>query len=197
MQFKAGPADHPVSGFIKEENVQRKSTSNAKTDYKSGQFSGQELTRSHKLDKDPIMELKHIIGYQADKCLNLKWSRQEGENAVLFTSGGTMIAMDTETNEQKRFFFGHSAPICCFDLNETGTLIASAQEGKNSIIRIWDYLTARCITMVTMPVSYLTCLSFSYDGRYLASVGKDSQKKNNKELIIIWDISKIQRGEKP
>jgi len=140
------------------------------------------------------MELKHIIGYQAEKCLNLKWSRQEGENSVLFTSGGTMIAMDTETNEQKRFFFGHSAPICCFDLNESGTLVASAQEGKNSIIRIWDYLTARCITMVTMPVVSLKCLSFSHDGRYLASVGKDS---HNKELIIIWDISKVQRGEKP
>jgi len=45
-----------------------------------------------------------------------------------------------------------------------------------------------------MPVVSLKCLSFSYDGRYLASVGKDS---HNKELIIIWDISKIQRGEKP
>ena len=72
------------------------------------------------------MELKHIIGYQPDKCLNLKWSKQEGENVVIFTSGGTLIAMDTETNEQKRFFFGHSAPICCFDINYIGTMLASA-----------------------------------------------------------------------
>jgi len=140
------------------------------------------------------MELKHIIGYQAEKCLNIKWSRQEGENVILFTSGGTIIAMDSESNEQKRFFFGHSAPICCFDINEQGNMIASAQEGKNSIIRIWDYATARCITMMTMPVVSLKCLSFSHDGKYLASVGKDS---HNKELIIIWDISRVHRGEKP
>lgn len=140
------------------------------------------------------MELKHIIGFQADKCLDLKWSKQEGENAVLFSSGGTLIAMDTENNQQKRFFFGHSAPICCFDISENGSLVASAQEGKNSIIRIWDYSTARCITMMTMPVVSLVKLSFSYDGRYLASVGKDT---HNKELITIWDISRVQRGDKP
>jgi len=98
MQFNKSPADHPVSGFIvqdDEDGTKRKTTS----DYKGGMYSGYELSRSHKLDRDPILELKHIIGYQADKCLNIKWSQQEGENVALFTSGGTIIAMDTETNE--------------------------------------------------------------------------------------------------
>mgnify|MGYP000754815335 CR=1 FL=1 len=106
MQFSAGPADHPVTGFITKDDGEQavmrrgaKAATGPKGDYKSGQFVGQELSRSHKLDKDPIMELKHIIGYQAEKCLNLKWSRIEGENAVLFTSGGTLISMDTENNE--------------------------------------------------------------------------------------------------
>lgn len=48
--------------------------------------------------------------------------------------------------------------------------------------------------MVTMPVNQLKCLSFSYDGKFLASVGKDS---HNRELIIIWDISRISKGDKP
>lgn len=96
--------------------------------------------------------------------------------------------MDSESNEQKRFFFGHSAPICCFDINFQGNLIASAQEGKNSIIRLWSYGNASCITMVTSPVVSMKCLSFSNDGRYLASVGKDAHQK---ELIIVWDISKV------
>jgi len=47
---------------------------------------------------------------------------------------------------------------------------------------------------MTMPVVSLKCLAFSNDGRYLAGVGKDS---HNKELIIVWDISKIQRGDQP
>ena len=103
--------------------------------------------------------------------------------------------MDLENNQQKRFFFGHSAPICCFDVNANGQLIASAQEGKNSIIRIWEYTTGRCISMMTMPVQSLKCLAFSYDGKYLACVGKSSQqileKTHNKELIMVWDITRI------
>lgn len=57
----------------------------------------------------------------------MHWSRYPNDpNVVLFTSGGTLIAMDLENNQQKRFFFGHSAPICCFDVNANGQLIASA-----------------------------------------------------------------------
>jgi WD repeat-containing protein 90 len=140
------------------------------------------------------MELKHIIGYSPSSCLNLKWSRIAGENIVVFSSAGTLIAMDVETNQQKRFFFGHSAPICCFDIANHGSMLASAQEGKNSIIRVWDYHTARCLSMLTMPVVTMKCVSFSPDGRFLASVGKDS---HNKEMIIVWDISRIHRNEKP
>lgn len=44
------------------------------------------------------MELKHIIGYAPDKCLNLKWSRFENESVVIIPSGGTLIAMDAEDN---------------------------------------------------------------------------------------------------
>lgn len=124
----------------------------------------------------------------------MKWSRKEGENVVVFTSGGTLIAMDSENNDQKRFFFGHSAPISCFDMNHQGSLLASAQEGNNAIIRIWDYDTARSIAFTLMPVQTVKCLSFSHDGRYLAGCGKDS---HSRELVVIYDISKIQRGEKP
>ena len=110
MQFNQVPGDHPVTGYIIKDDdetqpsvgpsggIQKKSNASRTPDYVSGQYSGYELTRSHKLNKDPIMELKHIIGFQPDMCRNLKWSRYEGENVILFSSGGTLIAMDTETN---------------------------------------------------------------------------------------------------
>ena len=72
------------------------------------------------------MELKHIIGYSPARCPTLKWSRILGENIMLFTSSGTIIAMDVSTKEQKRFYFGHTAPICCFDVSPNGLMIASA-----------------------------------------------------------------------
>lgn len=65
----------------------------------SGQYIGVDLKRSPKLNLDPVMELKHIIGYSPDKSLNLKWSRLHNENVVIFTSGGTLIAMDVDNNE--------------------------------------------------------------------------------------------------
>jgi hypothetical protein len=78
------------------------------------------------MTSDPIMELKHIIGYSPDKCLDLKWSKMPGEQVMIFSSSGALIAMDVQTREQKRFFFGHSEPICCFDVAPNGHLIASA-----------------------------------------------------------------------
>lgn len=172
--------------------------SSASNPYQAGMYIGEAPTKVNpKLNQDPIMELKHIIGYSPSKCLNLRWSRIANENIVLFTSCGSLIAMDVETNKQVRFFFGHSAPICCFDVSQSGNLIASAQEGKNSIIRIWDYHNARCLQMLTMPVTQLQCVSFSPDGRFLACVGKEgAAKRYGKEMIIVWDISRIAKGEK-
>ena len=171
--------------------------SNASNVYKAGMYVGEQRQMNSKFNMDPIMELRHIIGYSPSRCLSLKWSRIPNENTVLFTSCGSLIAMDVETSQQKRFFFGHSAPICCFDVAQNGHLIASAQEGKNSIIRIWDYHNARCLQMLTMPVTNLQCLSFSPDGRFLACVGKEgAAKRYGKEMIIVWDISRIHKGEK-
>jgi hypothetical protein len=69
--------------------------------YSSGQYCGLsgDLRRSAKLNQDPIVELRHIIGYSPDRCLSLKWSRFPNDsNVVIFTSGGTLIAMDIEGN---------------------------------------------------------------------------------------------------
>jgi len=176
-----------VSGYVGRHSQPKKQKKDVEFS-RAGAHIGQELNRSPKLQMDPILELKHIIGYSPDKCLSLKWSRLPKENVVIFPSSGTLVAMDVETRSQIRFFFGHTAPICCFDLNANGTLLASAQEGKNSLIRIWDYNSGRFLQILTMPVVVVKCLSFSHDGKYLAGVGKDS---HNKEIIMVWDISQI------
>jgi hypothetical protein len=104
LQFGQAPGDHPVKGYIVREEDdpiirQQPSKSSKGGDYRAGVYSGYELSRSHKLSKDPIMELKHIIGYQPSKCRNVKWAKLETEsNCVVFTSGGTLIAMNTDDN---------------------------------------------------------------------------------------------------
>jgi hypothetical protein len=93
-------------------------SSNGSRLYRPGQQIGCEIKWAPKIQNDPIMELKHIIGYTPDLCPSLKWSAVEGENILLFTSNGTLIAMDVYTNKQKRFFFGHNAAICAFDVSK-------------------------------------------------------------------------------
>lgn len=169
--------------------------------YQAGMYVGETRQINPKLNNDPIMELKHIIGYSPNQCRSLKWSKVPNENTVIFTSCGSLIAMDSETNQQKRFFFGHSAPICCFDVSQNGGLVASAQQGKDSTIRIWDYYTARCLQKLDIAVATVKCVSFSPDGRFLACVGKESEVKRYekeviypKEMIIVWDISRAHTG---
>jgi hypothetical protein len=61
-----------------------------------GMYNRVELDRSDRLNVDPIMELKHVIGYQSDKCTQVRWSRAERESVVIFSTGGALVAMDTE-----------------------------------------------------------------------------------------------------
>ncbi len=92
-----------VHGFLQDKKgIKQFQGANKKpdgTDFVSvGSHIGQELKRSPKLQVDPVLELKHIIGYSGDRCQNLKWSKQPSENVVIFTSGGTLIAMDVDDN---------------------------------------------------------------------------------------------------
>jgi WD40 repeat protein len=137
------------------------------------------------------MELDHIIGYNTDT--GLRWSKIGGEKSIIFASGGNLITMDIETQTQ-RFFFGHSAHINCLAINENGNLLASGQEGPTPLVRIWEYSSSKCISIITSPMTSLKCLTFSHDGSMLACVGKDN---HNREIIIIWDITRVGRGEKP
>jgi len=65
--------------------------------YKIGENQQYELDRSDKINyEDPIMELQHIIGYSPSTCPTVKWSRIPEERAMIFASGGCLIAMDFE-----------------------------------------------------------------------------------------------------
>ena len=49
--------------------------------------------------------------------------------------------------------------------------------------------------MVVMPVlSQIKCLTFSHDGKFLGAAGKET---HNREVVMVWDISRVSKGEKP
>ena len=62
------------------------------------------------------------------------------------------------------------------------------------MIRIWEYDTGRCISIVQSEMSALKCVSFSPNGQLLATAGKDH---NNREQIVVWDLESVFADHKP
>jgi len=63
------------------------------------------------------------------------------------------------------------------DISRDGKWIVSGQEGKNSIIRIWDFLSGDCIIDFVAPHHNAKCVSFSCNNKSLATVGLDNQQR--------------------
>lgn len=62
------------------------------------------------------------------------------------------------------------------------------------MIWIWEYDSGRCISIIQCEMSALKCVSFSPNGNYLATAGKDI---NNWEQIVVWDIEGVYTENKP
>ena len=142
---------------------------------------------------DPILDIERLVGYNGKTCKDLLWMPQVNEKTIIFATGGVVVAMDVNT-EKQRYFFGHTDNVSCFAVSQDGRFLASGQEGKSPLVRIWDYDTGRCLSTISTDVSILKCLSISCDRTMLATVGKD---RTNREQIVVWDISQVCEGFHP
>lgn len=71
--------------------------------------------------------------------------------------------------------------------------MASAQGGKQAMIRIWDVPSGKCLGVLCNHASGMVALDVSQDGCSLVAVGLDSFSK---QLIVVWDISKVRESKK-
>lgn len=138
---------------------------------------------------DPIMSLKFILGYSSKSCFRIRYSLPAEKNTLIFPNGSMLINYNQETLKQK-FFLGHSKPITTFVLTHDLNFLFSAQEGKNAIIRVWKVETTRCINIFTTPYEKINSMTISRRNDILATVGLESY---NKELIILWNISSLDK----
>ncbi len=53
-------------------------------------------------------------------------------------------------------------------------------------MRVWDFASGACAAVLSVHSHGLVCVCVSPDGRAVAAVGQDSQ---NRQLVVIWDIS--------
>ncbi|XP_048465623.1 WD repeat-containing protein 90 [Rhincodon typus] len=144
--------------------------------------------KDHKgLQPDPILKLKRIIGFGGCTMKCAAWNKSG--SAVAYPCHAIVVVMEIDTGQQ-RFFIGHTDKVSALSFNGTSTLLASAQTGNVSLVRIWNFNKGNCLAMFKTHVHSVLSLSFSFSGRVLCGVGKDSRGKS---MVVVWDTAKVSR----
>ncbi|GFH18736.1 uncharacterized protein HaLaN_15587 [Haematococcus lacustris] len=123
---------------------------------------------------------------------SLVWPPHSDE--LVFTASSVIVAMAAQAGGAQRFFLGHTAPVVALAFDGEGRLMASAQDGRQAVIRVWDFRSRQCLAILNGHASGMLGLDVSADGRALLGVGQDSACR---QLIVLWDISHLRSGGKP
>ncbi|XP_016417962.1 WD repeat-containing protein 90-like [Sinocyclocheilus rhinocerous] len=150
--------------------------------------SDQPVKKPQKLYPDPILKLNRIIGFGGATMRCAVWS-SDGEE-VVYPCHAVIVSM-TVSSGQQRFFIGHTDKVSALALNTSSTLLASAQMGANSLIRLWSYSGGVCQTIIPTHTHALNLLSFSQSEGVLCGVGKDS---HNKTTVVLWNTRHVAEG---
>uniref|UniRef100_S4RMK2 WD repeat domain 90 n=1 Tax=Petromyzon marinus TaxID=7757 RepID=S4RMK2_PETMA len=140
------------------------------------------------LQPDPILALRRVIGFGGGTTRHALWTRQG--DVIVYPCHAIIIAVEITTGNQ-RFLTGHSDKVTALTMNGASTLLASAQAGAVSLLRVWDFSSGECLSVFTPHLHALSSLSFSHSGAVLCGVGKDSHEKNT---VVVWDTSRLRTG---
>ncbi|XP_063748546.1 WD repeat-containing protein 90 [Eleginops maclovinus] len=154
----------------------------------SAHLSSSKESRQQKLLPDPILRLNRIIGFGGATTKYALWSKSGDE--VVYPCHAIIVSMKVSSNQQ-RFFTGHTDKVSALAFNGNTTLLASAQTGNHSVVRVWDYHKGSCLAMSRVHAHSLSSLSFSYSGGILCGVGKDS---HNKTMVVVWNTMNVSKG---
>uniref|UniRef100_A0A8C3IWC5 WD repeat-containing protein 90 n=1 Tax=Chrysemys picta bellii TaxID=8478 RepID=A0A8C3IWC5_CHRPI len=137
---------------------------------------------------DPILKLRTIIGFGGYSTKWALWTKNS--SAVVYPCHAIIITMQIETGEQ-RFFIGHTDKVSALAFNGNSTLLASAQMGHLSMVRLWDFQKGKCLSMFKTHVHSVSSLSLSYSGAVLCGIGKDG---HGKTMVVVWNTAQVNQG---
>lgn len=140
------------------------------------------------LKPDPILSLKRVVGFGGGTYSEALWTKNG--SCIVYPCHAIIVAIDVSSGQQQ-FFMGHTDKVSALAFDGQRDILASAQTGSPSVIRIWKYHSQKCTAMFRAEVHDVHCISLSYSGNILCGVGKDNL---GKQLIVVWDISHAIRG---
>mmetsp|Transcript_22139 Transcript_22139/g.36672 ORF Transcript_22139/g.36672 Transcript_22139/m.36672 type:complete len:608 (+) Transcript_22139:46-1869(+) len=131
------------------------------------------------------LELAAVIGFGGSVSRGLVVHPNGKE--YLFPLGSTVIVRDVKNPRNQYFLQGHSDRISCLALSRSGKYVATGHityQGFQAGIVIWDLESRTLLHRLTLHKVKVQSLAFSYNERFLASVG--GQDDGN---IVIWDVN--------
>jgi WD40 repeat protein len=90
---------------------------------------------------------------------------------------GTVFVCDSDTNEERLSFHGHSDKVTSVAFSHDGRLLASGS--SDASIRIWCIETGAELLAIDTEIG-VSSVAFSHDGSHLAS-------NSDGELVALWD----------
>ncbi|KAM6898195.1 WD repeat-containing protein 90 [Lycodopsis pacificus] len=177
---------HPEDGFTEREEESEEEIVCAPVPHPV-HLSSKE-PRQEKLLPDPILRLNRIIGFGGATTKCALWSKSG--DAVVYPCHAVIVSMKI-SSKQQRFFIGHTDKVSALAFNGNTTLLASAQTGNHSVVRVWNYHKGNCLAMFRIHAHSLSSLSFSYGGGTLCGVGRDSHSKT---MVVVWNTSNVSKG---
>ncbi|CAF0987237.1 unnamed protein product [Adineta ricciae] len=135
------------------------------------------------------LRLEWIYGYRSANCRSNVQLTQNGEVVYFSAAVGIVQSLSDKTNCRQRFFLGHDDDIISSCLHPEKTIVATGQIGKNARICVWNTDgVMKLESLLQGHTDGVGAMSFSMDGKKLASVGIDSE---NTIKIWQWDAGKV------
>lgn len=94
-----------------------------------------------------MLLLHRVSSYTGEFTRSLVWPPQHPDE-VVFMAASAVVGMRVDGSSGQRFFLGHTAHVCSLAFDAQGDLMASGQEGKQAIIRLWDFRTGLCLSIL-------------------------------------------------
>jgi hypothetical protein len=134
------------------------------------QGTGPELggtVHSPVLEPDPVLTLTRVNAYTGEFTRTVVWPPHSNE--VVFTAGSVVVAMREDSSNAEpsgasgapskssslcpqRFFLGHTSHVVAVGFDAEGAIMATAQDGRQAVIRVWDFRAGTCVAILNgMP----------------------------------------------
>lgn len=127
------------------------------------------------------LELHHLTGWNP-KVEGGLFAHPDGQNYV-YSLGSNVVISNLMNPTQQEFLQGHKGCISCLAVSPGGDLIASGENGASADVVVWDYGTKQEVYRIREHGFGLQSLSFSNDGRFLATLGNSRDRK-----MYVWDM---------